>query len=75
VGLKCQVRSTRALFLLAQTRENVSATKAHDHHRQGDVRLSTSDAARRIIRFPGDHFGLAIVGQQWNPVRPLTVSG
>ena len=23
-----------------------------------------------MIRFPSDHFGLAIPGQQWNPVRP-----
>jgi transposase len=30
---------------------------------------------RGLIRFPGDHFGLAILGHQWNPVRPLMVSG
>ena len=27
-----------------------------------------------IIRFPGDHFGLAIFGHQWKPARLLMVS-
>ena len=41
--------------------------------RLADTCAAQSDGP--LIRFPGDHFGLAILGHPWNPVRPLMVSG